>query len=97
MKQGQYQPIPVEKQVIQLYAATSKDPSGSIWIRPVPVADVARYMRELTEFMDGRHPEIGKAILEKKQLDDQIKGLLDRALAEFRDVFVVAAAGVEAA
>ena len=97
LKQGQYQPIPVEKQVIQLYAATSKDPSGSIWIRPVPVADVARYMRELTEFMDGRHPEIGKAILEKKQLDDQIKGLLDRALAEFRDVFVVAAAGVEAA
>ncbi|HUB06471.1 MAG TPA: F0F1 ATP synthase subunit alpha, partial [Myxococcales bacterium] len=87
LKQGQYQPMPVEKQVIQLYAATNKDAAGVVWIRQVPVDQVGRYMRELVEFMDGRHPEVGKAILEKKQLDDQVKGLLDKALTEFRDLF----------
>jgi F-type H+-transporting ATPase subunit alpha len=90
LKQGQYQPMPVEKQVIQLYAATSKDPkSGQIWLRPIPVGHVLRYIKELIEFMDARHPEIGRAIIEKKQLDDALKGSLDQALAEFRDVFVV--------
>ena len=38
-------------------------------------------------FMDSRHPEVGKAILEKKQLDDEVKGLLNKALAEFKDLF----------
>jgi F-type H+/Na+-transporting ATPase subunit alpha len=92
LKQGQYQPMPVEKQVIQLYAATNKDAGGVVWIRQVPVDQVGRYMNELVEFMDGRHPEVGKAILEKKQLDDQVKGLLDKALTEFKDLFQVAEA-----
>ncbi len=89
LKQGQYQPMPVEKQVIQLYAATNKDASGAVWIRHVPVAQVGRYMKELVEFADNRHPEVGKAILEKKQLDDGIKKQLDGMLAEFKDLFTV--------
>ncbi len=90
LKQGQYQPLPVEKQVIQIYAATNKDAAGQGWIRNVPVEQVARYMRELTEFLDNRHPEIGKAILEKKALDDGIKKQIDAALTEFREVFQAA-------
>ena len=89
LKQGQYQPLPVEKQVIQIYAATSKAPDGQIWIRPLPVGDVIRYMKEMLGFMDSRHPEIGKAIAEKKQVDDDTKKKLDAALAEFRDIFQV--------
>jgi F-type H+/Na+-transporting ATPase subunit alpha len=88
LKQGQYEPMPVEKQVIQIYAATSRDENGVGWIRHVPVPEVRRYMAELLEFMDTRHSEIGKAIVEKKQLDDDVKGQLDKALAEFKDVFV---------
>src|SRR5512147_2201523 len=55
LKQAQYQPSPVEKQVIQIYAATQKDEEGHTWIRAVPVNEVVRYMRELAEFIQARH------------------------------------------
>jgi F-type H+-transporting ATPase subunit alpha len=87
LKQAQYKPMPVEKQIIQIYAATQKDEGGQGWIRPVPTDQVTRYMEELVEFLDGRHPEIGKAIAEKKALDDGIRKQLDAALKEFRGLF----------
>jgi F-type H+-transporting ATPase subunit alpha len=79
--------MPVEKQVIQIYAATQKDEQGQGWIRPVPTEQVTRYMKELIEFLDGRHPELAKQIAEKKALDDGIKKALDAALKEFRGIF----------
>jgi F-type H+-transporting ATPase subunit alpha len=87
LKQGQYQPMPVEKQVIQIYAATQKDENGQGWIRAVPTDQVGRYMKELLEFLDGRHPEVAKSIAEKKALDDGIRKSLDGALREFRGIF----------
>ena len=89
---GQYQPMPVEKQVIQIYAATQKDSSGQGWIRPVPTDEVLRYMKELIEFLDARHPDLAKSIAEKKALDDGIKASLHKALAEFRGIFQTEAA-----
>jgi F-type H+-transporting ATPase subunit alpha len=91
LKQAQYEPMPVEKQVIQLYAGTQKDENGQNWIRPIPVEEVGRFMKELIAFMDARHPEIPKAIAEKKALDDGIRKQLDAALREFRSVFQVEA------
>ncbi|HWV39347.1 MAG TPA: F0F1 ATP synthase subunit alpha [Vulgatibacter sp.] len=91
LKQGQHQPLPVEKQVIQLYAATSKDANGVGWIRNVPVEDVRRYMAELTTFMDTSYPDIGKMIAERKELTAEVKEALDKALAAFADVFQVTA------
>ena len=87
LKQGQYSPLPVEKQVIQLYAATMKDEKGQGWIRAVPVDKVGQYMRELITFLDGRHPEVARSIAEKKQLDDAVKKSLDAALKEFSGIF----------
>jgi F-type H+/Na+-transporting ATPase subunit alpha len=87
LKQGQYQPLTVEKQVIQIYAATQKDEGGQNWIRSVPTEQVVRYMKELIEFLDGRHPDVAKSIAEKKALDDGIRKALDGALREFRGVF----------
>jgi F-type H+-transporting ATPase subunit alpha len=87
LKQGQYSPMPVEKQVIQIYAATQKDENGQGWIRQVPVEQVARYMRELIEFLDARHPGVAKTLAEKKALDDGIRAQIDAALREFRGVF----------
>jgi F-type H+-transporting ATPase subunit alpha len=87
LKQGQYQPMPVEKQVIQLYAATQKDESGQGWIRGIPTDQVGRYMRELIEFLDARHPEAVRALAEKKALDDGIRKSLDAALKEFSGIF----------
>src|SRR5512142_824199 len=73
LKQGQYQPMPVEKQVTQIYVATGKDETGTGWIRNVPVEQVTRYMKELLEFLDGRHPDIARTLAEKKALDDGIR------------------------
>src|SRR5512143_96553 len=80
LKQGQYQPMPVEKQVIQIYAATQKDDKGASWIRAVPVEKVGKYMAELIEFIEARHGAILKTIAEKKALDDGIRKQLDDAL-----------------
>jgi F-type H+-transporting ATPase subunit alpha len=79
--------MPVEKQVIQIYAATQKDAQGQGWIRAVPTREVRRYMQELVEFLDGRHPDIARSIAEKKALDDAVRKSLDAALAEFKGVF----------
>ena len=87
LKQAQHQPLPVEKQVIQLYAATTKGANGVGWIRNVAVEDVRRYMVELTAFMDSSYPEVGKMILEKKELSADVKTALDKALTAFADVF----------
>jgi F-type H+-transporting ATPase subunit alpha len=46
-------------------------------------------MAELAEFMDTRHAEVGKLILDKKELTPDVRSALDKALAEFRDVFQV--------
>jgi F-type H+-transporting ATPase subunit alpha len=54
-------------------------------------------MNELNEFMDTRHPEVLKTIREKKDLTDEVKTALDRALSEFADVFRPTKAGEKAA
>ncbi len=87
LKQGQYSPLSVEKQVIQIYAATMKDEKGQSWIRTVAVDKVGQYMRELITFLDGRHPEVARSIADKKALDDGIKKALDAALKEFSGIF----------
>src|SRR5438874_856211 len=87
LKQGQYVPMPVEKQIVHIYAGTQRDKSGKGWIREIEVTDISRYMSELSEFMETRHPEVLKTIREKKDLTDDVKAALDRALGEFADVF----------
>ncbi len=87
LKQPQYLPMPVEKQIIQIYAGTQKDEGGVNWIRNVPVDQVGRYLKELVEFLDGRHPEIVRGLAEKKQLDDGLRKQIDTALKEFRELF----------
>ena len=89
LKQDQYRPMPVQIQVAQIFAATGRDENGRGWIRDVPVEEVRRYMSELEEFLTNRHPEIGKLIVEKKELTDEIKEKLNAALKEFRGVFQV--------
>ena len=87
LKQGQYVPMAVEKQIIQIYAGTQKDKSGVVWIRNIEVTDVQRYMQELIEFMETRHPQALKLLREKKDLTDDVRTALDQALEEFKSVF----------
>ena len=88
LKQGQYEPLPVEQQVLQIYAATNRDNADKRgWLREIPVADVVRWMAEYLRFMAGKYPQIAQDIAAKKELTADIKTALNKAIAEFNDVF----------
>jgi F-type H+-transporting ATPase subunit alpha len=82
LKQPQYQPLPVEKQVAIIFAATNGH------LDPVPVEDVRRYEDELYRFLETRTPAVLNGIREKKILDDEVKNALIGALKEFGQAFV---------
>ncbi len=79
LKQGQYSPIPVEKQVAILFAG------GNGYLDDVAVEDVRRFEAELYQFLDNSKPEVLQAIREKKELTDEIKKQLKDALKEFKE------------
>jgi F-type H+-transporting ATPase subunit alpha len=85
LKQDQYEPLTVEKQVLELYVATS-GPLDS-----VPVDQVRRFLKELVQFVETNHPNILKDIATKKALDDTIKANIKTALDAFKDRFAAAA------
>jgi F-type H+-transporting ATPase subunit alpha len=91
LKQGQYVPMAVEKQIAQIYAGTQRDKQGQGWIRDVEVTDVGRYMSELLDFLDTRHGATLKLLREKKDLTDDVRAALDTALEEFKTVFTATA------
>ena len=81
LKQPQYLPMPVEKQVISLYAGTKG------YIDDIPVADVTRFEAELLKFMDNTAPEIGADIVKNKKITDANESALKKALADFKQNF----------
>ncbi|MEN6616945.1 MAG: F0F1 ATP synthase subunit alpha, partial [Syntrophorhabdus sp.] len=80
-KQGQYVPIPVEKQVVLLYAAANG------FIDTYPESSLKKYETEMMRFMDSKHADILKEIGEKKAIDASIEEKMQKALGEFRDAF----------
>src|ERR687898_485066 len=84
LKQPQYEPLPVEKQVAIIFAATNG------LLDAVAVEDVRRYEEELYRFLETRHPAVLNGIRDKKILDDELKPSLQSALKEFGETFVAA-------
>ena len=82
LKQPQYEPVAVEKQVIIVYAATKG------FIDAVAIEDVRRYEEELYRFLESRHPGVLSGIAEKKNLDDTLKASVEAALKDFGLQFV---------
>jgi len=92
LKQPQYVPLPVERQVAIIFAGTNG------YLDTLPLSDVRQYETELYKFMETRHPGLIRSIAEKKQLDDQIKGSLEQAVKEFATEFAaIRATGATAA
>jgi len=81
LKQPQYQPLPVEKQVAIVFAATNGYLDG------VAVEQLRQYEEDLYRFLDTRQADVLKAIAEKKILDDDLKASLKAALEEFGKEF----------
>ena len=84
LKQPQYQPLPVEKQVIIIYAAING------FLDAVAVEQLRDYEVELYKFLDTRRAQLLAAVAEKKELNDQIKSDLNQTLKEFGDQFLAA-------
>jgi F-type H+-transporting ATPase subunit alpha len=87
LRQPQYQPLPVEEQVVQIYAASPRADGKPSWLRPYPVEDVTRYADQLSVFLRERHPEILGEIRSTGALADPLRAKLDEALDAFAKVF----------
>jgi F-type H+-transporting ATPase subunit alpha len=86
LKQDQYQPLPMERQVVIIFAGTNG------YLDPIPVSECRRYERELYQFLETRHPQLLKGVAEKKDIKGELTERLKTALAEFAEVFQVQAA-----
>jgi F-type H+/Na+-transporting ATPase subunit alpha len=93
LKQGQYAPMPVEHQVIQIYGASNReDPEKRGWAREIPVADMTRWAIELVQFVEAKYPQVLASIREKKEIVAEAKAALNKGLAEFNQIFQLTAA-----
>ncbi|MDZ4183441.1 MAG: F0F1 ATP synthase subunit alpha [Desulfuromonadales bacterium] len=82
LKQPQYRPLPIEKQVLVIYAANNG------FIDQYPVTAVGRYEKELVSFMDAQHAALLSDINQKKAIDADIEARLKAALEDFKGQFV---------
>jgi F-type H+-transporting ATPase subunit alpha len=82
LKQGQFSPLPVEKQVLIIYAGTNG------YLDDLPLQQCRPFETELYRFVENAHPGVLAGIREKKNLDDALKGQLNSVLSEFKARFV---------
>jgi F-type H+-transporting ATPase subunit alpha len=83
MKQGQFAPLPVERQIVIIYAATSGN------LDALPVSAAQRFEKELNAFLDAKHSALLTDLRTKKELSDDLKSRINAALAEFAKIFKV--------
>ncbi|HEX5032919.1 MAG TPA: F0F1 ATP synthase subunit alpha, partial [bacterium] len=81
LKQGQYVPMPVEKQIIEIYAAING------FVDEVPVNKIRKFFEEFQLFVESKYPNILKDIQSKKKLDDDLTAKLKQALEEMKSSF----------
>ena len=81
LKQGQYQPLPVEKQILIIYAGTNG------FVDELPLTALKKYEEELYSFIESRHPDVFRDILKKRELDGDLRGKMTKALEEFKGIF----------
>ena len=82
LKQPQYQPMPVEKQVIILYAATRK------YLLDIPVEQVLPFEKALFEYVDTKYPDVPEAIRTEKVISDETEAKLVKAIEECKADFL---------
>jgi F-type H+-transporting ATPase subunit alpha len=82
LKQPQYNPMPVHKQVLVLYAGVNG------YLDDLVKEDVARFQDEFLVFMGQKHPSVGEGILSSGDLTRENRELLDKALDEFKGLFI---------
>ena len=82
LKQPQYQPMPVEKQVMIIYAATKK------YLIDIPVEKILDFEKALFEYVDTKYPEVPEAICTEKVISDETEAKLVKAIEECKADFL---------
>jgi F-type H+-transporting ATPase subunit alpha len=81
LKQPQYKPMPVDKQILLIFAGTNG------YLEMYPESVLQRYEQELTYFAENQHPEVYQEIREKKALDADLEKKIKNLLEEFKGNF----------
>jgi F-type H+-transporting ATPase subunit alpha len=90
LKQGQYVPLPVEKQVLIIYAGTTG------LLDDLPTSALKAFEEDLYKFIEQKHGDILKEIVDKKTLSDDLKARMTKAVEAFKKKFTVGAEEAEA-
>jgi F-type H+-transporting ATPase subunit alpha len=81
LKQGQYNPVPVEKQVVSIYLGTNG------FMDDIPVHDIKRFEKEILEYIEVKYNDILESIKRERQLSDKITTELKKAAEEYLSIF----------
>jgi len=81
LKQPPYQPLPIEKQVVIIYAGANG------YLDDIPATSVVKFEAELYPFIESKYPEILEGIRSKQKIDDEIESKLKQALEDFKSQF----------
>ena len=81
LKQPQYQPMDVEKQVLVIWSATNG------FMDDVPVEDLHKFELEVLRFVENSHPAVLQKLREKKAIDDEIQKDLEQSLRDFKETW----------
>jgi F-type H+-transporting ATPase subunit alpha len=81
LKQPQYEPMPVERQIVVIFAGTNG------FVDQYDVRALGEYEKQLISYMETSHPEILQELKEKKVISPELEGKMNKALEDFRNVF----------
>ena len=81
LKQDQYEPLPVEKQILIIYAGTNG------FVDHLPVSALKKYEQELYSFAESRHPDLLPEIVKKRELNEGLRAKMKKVLEEFNASF----------
>jgi F-type H+-transporting ATPase subunit alpha len=82
LKQDQFQPMPVEKQVMIIYAGVSNA------LMDIEVKHIKKFEKGFFEYVDTQHRDLLESITEKKELTQEIKAALDAAISDYKKIFL---------
>ena len=81
LKQGQYQPVGIERQVVSVYLGTNE------YMSDIPIIDIKRFEKEVLEFVEVKYNDIFETIKKEKAISEETEAKMKKAAEEFLNVF----------
>jgi F-type H+-transporting ATPase subunit alpha len=81
LKQGQYEPLSVERQILIIFAGTNG------FVDELPLTSLKKYEQDLFSYVESKHPDLFAEILKKRELDGDLRAKITKALEDFKGVF----------